>query len=72
MQPDGGVNGSLIRAKDMLRLIAHTHRDEVRSACISVRWLAGRREMLEWGSDYLDNAEAGNKVNLTVVHGEAA
>ncbi|MGV1776753.1 hypothetical protein ACQZ6H_17650 [Agrobacterium fabrum] len=53
-------------------LIAHTHRDEVRSACISVRWLAGRREMLEWWSDYLDNAEAGNKVNLTVVHGEAA
>ncbi|NSZ66013.1 hypothetical protein G6L16_014280 [Agrobacterium tumefaciens] len=50
----------------------HTVRDEVRCAYNCARWLAGRREMLEWWSDYRDNAEAGNKVKLTLVNGGAA
>jgi len=50
----------------------HTDRDEVRSAYNSARWLAGRREMLEWWSDYCDNAGAGNKVKLTLVNGGRA
>ena len=62
-----GFNSDWIEAQ-----LAHTDRDEVRSAYNSARWLSGRRKMLEWWSNYLDKAEAGNKATLTVVQGGAA
>ncbi|MDX3928992.1 MAG: integrase arm-type DNA-binding domain-containing protein [Shinella sp.] len=52
--------------------LAHTDRDEVRSAYNSARWLPGRRKMLAWWSDYLDMVEAGKEPKLTAVQGEAA
>lgn len=44
------------------RQLAHTDGDSVRSAYNAAEWLADRREMLCWWSDYLDAAEYGRKV----------
>lgn len=45
------------------RQLAHADRDDVRSAYNSAEWLSDRRRMLEWWSNYLDAAEAGNNVD---------
>ena len=34
--------------------LAHTDEDEVRVTYNSAQWLSGRRTMLKWWSDYLD------------------
>lgn len=47
------------------RQLAHTERNEVRSAYNAAEWLSDRRRMLEWWSDYLDAVEAGRKIVLT-------
>lgn len=52
--------------------LAHTDRDEVRSAYNSARWLSGRRKMLEWWSNFLDRVEAGKEKKLSAVQDEAA
>lgn len=52
--------------------LAHTDRDEVRSAYNSARWLSGRRTMLEWWSDYLDKVEAGKNSETAEIEEEAA
>lgn len=44
------------------RQLAHTDGDSVRSAYNAAEWLADRRAMLGWWSDYLDAAEHGRKV----------
>ncbi len=44
------------------RQLAHTDGDSVRSAYNAAEWLADRRGMLVWWSDYLDAAEHGRKV----------
>lgn len=44
------------------RQLAHTDGDSVRSAYNAAEWLADRRAMLAWWSDYLDAAEHGRKV----------
>lgn len=62
-----GFNSDWIEAQ-----LAHTDRDEVRSAYNSARWLSGRRKMLEWWSDFLDRVEAGKEKKQSVVQDEAA
>lgn len=50
------------------RQLAHTERNEVRSAYNAAEWLSDRRKMLGWWSDYLDAVAAGRKVVLRHEH----
>lgn len=44
------------------RQLAHAERNDVRAAYNSAEWLPQRREMMEWWSNYLDQAEKGGNV----------
>lgn len=44
------------------RQLAHDERDEVRGAYNSAQYLAGRRGMLQWWSDWLDQVKASGRV----------
>lgn len=54
---EGGFNRDWIE-----RQLAHSDRDGVRSAYNAAEWLADRRAMLGWWSDFLDSCEHGRKV----------
>lgn len=45
------------------RQLAHSERNDVRSAYNSAEWLPDRRLMLEWWSNYLDSAEDGPEID---------
>lgn len=44
------------------RQLAHDERDEVRASYNAAQYLAGRRTMLQWWSDWLDEAKATGRV----------
>ena len=44
------------------RQLAHDERDEVRGAYNSAQYLAGRRAMLQWFADWLDEVKASGRV----------
>lgn len=44
------------------RQLAHDERDEVRASYNSAQYLAGRREMLQWWADWLNEVKASGRV----------
>ena len=44
------------------RQLAHAERNEVRAAYNAAEWLADRRYMLTWWSEYLDAVASGRMV----------
>jgi integrase len=53
------------------RQLAHAERDEVRAVYNAAEWLAERRKMMQWWSDYLDQLAAGQSPKPSVI-GQAA
>ena len=56
-----GFPGDVIEAQ-----LAHVERDQVRAAYNRAQWLEQRAKLMQWWSDYLDNARRGNVVQMPV------
>jgi len=56
-----GFSGDVIEAQ-----LAHVERDQVRAAYNRAQWLEQRAKLMQWWSDYLDNARRGNVVQMPV------
>jgi integrase len=54
-----GFPGDVIEAQ-----LAHVEKDQVRAAYNRAQWLEQRAKLMQWWSDYLTNARAGNVIQL--------